>query len=556
MFAGIVTTKAGGKTYRYLKLLEAYRNDQGQNRQRVVATLGNIDTLGKAGVDSIIATLSKFGSSRPSGDVKAVRSQRYGEVLALRQLWDRLGISDFLSAHGVRRRGERDLDATALALLMVLNRSMAPRSKLAITRWHPKIHLPELDGRTIDEFHLYRTMDAVWKLKPRLEEHLYGKLTDLFGMKLRLVFYDLTSTYFEGEGPPSIATYGHSRDHRPDLHQVLLGLAVTDEGIPIASEVFAGNTADKTTLRGRLEDLRTRFQVRECVVVADRGVATADNLEAIAGANYEYVVGLRKRQLAESRDLLKVKWTEADVHETRHPWTVAFEKPDGPLPRHILCLNFERYLTDRESREALLGRTRRELRAVQKLFRKGRLKDEKAALLRAAEVLFDRHAKKFFELEPDPVEGVSFRTRRGAVRAEEDVDGIFVLKTSVPRSRMTTAEVVAGYKQLWDVEDAFRTLKSFVRMRPIFHRKDRRVRCHLFLAVLAYTLEKVLERELQRAGLTMTARRALEHLESVHVVTNRLGGVTLKCVTEIKGEAKKILDAVGLKKIPRVFRDE
>src|SRR3972149_529219 len=189
MFAGIVTTKAGGKTYRYLKLLEAFRNEAGQSRQRVVATLGNIDTLGQDGVDGIVKSIARFGSTLPTAkDVRSRRSQRYGEVLVLRHLWDRLGLGEFLRDHGVRLRGERGLDAVALALLIILNRSMAPRSKLAITRWHPQIYLPELEGKAINEFHLYRTMDAVWKLKPRIEEHLYGKLTDLFGMKLRLVF--------------------------------------------------------------------------------------------------------------------------------------------------------------------------------------------------------------------------------------------------------------------------------------------------------------------------------------------------------------------------------
>jgi len=555
MFAGIVTTKAGGKTYRYLKLLEAFRNEAGQSRQRVVATLGNIDTLGQDGVDGIVKSIARFGSNLPTAkDVRSRRSQRYGEVLVLRHLWDRLGLGEFLRDHGVRLRGERGLDAVALALLIILNRSMAPRSKLAITRWHPQIYLPELEGKAINEFHLYRTMDAVWKLKPRIEEHLYGKLTDLFGMKLRLLFYDLTSTYFEGEGPESIATFGHSRDHRRDLHQVMLGLAVTDEGIPIASEVFAGNTADAVTLKGRLVDLKTRFQVEQCVVVGDRGVATSGNLEAIGQAGYDYVVGLRKRKLLEVRELLRTTWEPGEVHETTDPLTFAFEKAGSSGPRHVLCVNFLRAIHDRQSREQLLERTRGELREVQRLFRDGYLPKRKDALIRAAQVLMELHAKKYFELDEHDAQGVSFRTRAEAVGTEDRLDGVFVLKTSVSRERMSAAEVVAGYKQLWEVEDSFRTLKSFVRMRPIFHHKEHRVRCHLFLSVLAYTLEKVLERELRRAKIPMTARRAMEHLAPIHLVTNQVGKVTLGCVTDIQGEAKKILAAVGLKNIPRVLR--
>lgn len=554
MFAGIVTTKTGGKTYRYLKLLEAYRNEAGQTRQRVVATLGNIDTLGKDGVDAIVKSIARFGSNLPTvDDVRSRSSQRYGEVLVLRHLWDRLGLGEFLRNHGVRLRGERGLDAVALALLIVLNRSMAPRSKLAITRWHPQIYLPELEGKTIDEFHLYRTMDAVWRLKPKIEEHLYGRLTDLFGMKLKLVFYDLTSTYFEGEGPETIATFGHSRDHRPDLHQVMLGLAVTDEGIPVVSEVFAGNTADAVTLKGRLVDLKKRFQVEECVVVGDRGVATRGNLQAIAEAGYDYVVGLRKRNLLEVRDLLAATWKPQEIHDTADPLTFAFEKAGSSAPRHVLCVNFARAIHDRQSRELLLERTRGELREVQRLFRDGHLPKRKDALIRAAQVLMQRHAKKYFELDEHDAQGVSFRTRADAVEMEDRLDGVFVLKTSVPRERMSPAEVVAGYKQLWEVEDAFRTLKSFVRMRPIFHWTERRVRCHLFLSVLAYTLEKVLERELRRAKIPMTARRAMELLSPIHVVTNQVGKVTLGCVTEIRAEAKKIIAAVGLKNIPRVL---
>jgi len=248
-------------TYRYLQLCESYRNDKGEPRTRVVANFGRVDKLDAKKIDQTITALLKYASSpaviHPPAETEYGRVRDLGNILALEHLWNRLLLGQKIRATLKDTRVE--FNVPDMVKVMVLNRACDPYSKLGVMRWLSTVHIPGLKSEEVDYQHLLRAMDYLIEAKEPLEKELFNQLVTLFSPKVDLVFYDLTSSYFEGEGP-DLASFGYSRDQRPDRKQIVLALVVTREGLPITHEVLAGNTPDVTTLKATVEKLSTEIQ--------------------------------------------------------------------------------------------------------------------------------------------------------------------------------------------------------------------------------------------------------------------------------------------------------
>jgi transposase len=544
VFVRTIAKTVAGKTYRYSYLVENQRIG-GQTRQRLVLNLGAAESVNEKRIDAVIAALRPLSSAPdekpvPIVDLVKNRTARLlGPVLVAQSLWERLGMGAVMSR--TLRKRKIEFDASLLSFAMVANRLSDPRSKLGMTSWYVGVHLPRLLELSPDVHQFYRAMDALLCCKDSLERHTAGQLRDLFNQDFALVFYDLTSTYFEGRSCP-LARYGYSRDHRDDKLQIAVGLVVTGDGLPVASDVFIGNTCDATTVKDRLTDLKDRFGISRTIFVGDRGMLSAANVAALGAEGYQYISSLPTRGKL-GKEFVKLAG-ELDSYETVQPGALLAKevKRENESLRYIVCHSFERAQVDSGQRERRLERALPRLEALQKSVKAGRttLHNAQSAL---ADIFSDRRSRRYFRYEVKDGE-LCFELKAEAIAEDSSCDGRFILVTDT--ADLSIQQVISSYKDLKHVEAAFDELKNFIEIRPVYHYNEQRVRAHVFICVLSYLLERVLELNLKHAGIEMTARRALQELQSIQMVESEIDGHLLHGPTEGSEAAHGILNALGV----------
>ena len=525
MYVRTRRVRRGDRSYEYIDIVQSQRH-QGRIVQHRLGTLGRRDQLSPQTIDGLIQHLRKLASPEGLhgvrlGDVRINAVREYGPVLVARQLWEELGLHKLLA--GLPRPASLDLEEAIFR--MVVNRLCEPTSKLGLVDWtdehgnshqgwQSQVEWPSATG-PLDYHHYLRAMDHLHPHRQQLEDQLFSRVTDLLSLPLRMVFYDLTSTYFEGDGVCELAEYGYSRDHRGDRAQVVVGLAVTQEGLPITHRVFPGSTVDVTTLQPMAEELRRRFGLQEAVLVADRGMFSADNVAALAASGQRYILALRSRQQVEGElalDLAELAGLPRPRHE-KAPWY--WREVDVILGlRHVVVYSAFKARHDFEVRDRRLRRALDDLRRLQAQAGREKL-SARRIIERTTKILSQHKCARYLTYEASPGM-LTFRVDRAEYRQQRRHDGIFVLETNHPD--LGTAEVVQSYRQLMEVERAFRVLKSLVKVRPVYHHRDRRVETHIFVCFLAYLLAKVLEQRLRAAGLTVSVAHALETLKRLQAV--------------------------------------
>ncbi|MCR4402975.1 MAG: IS1634 family transposase [Firmicutes bacterium] len=292
--------KSGGKTCIYIQLVESVWRD-GRPRHRVVANLGREDLLDPGQVDRLIASLAPYGRAKVASaeDLEILKAREYGTVYVLSHLWSHLGFDGLFRGLAARRRLGFDVEAGVRAI--VFSRVMDPCSERATIRWLDRVYAPDLEGLELHQ--LYRTLDFVYEVLEDVQVGLLERVTARLVSDLRLVLFDTTSVYFEGDGPLGLARFGHSRDKRSDRPQVVLGLFVTPEGYPLFHMILPGNTSDVYAFRQAMDELRSRLPVGEITVVVDRRMVSEANLAALRSAGIGYIAGTRMRHLT-TRDVL------------------------------------------------------------------------------------------------------------------------------------------------------------------------------------------------------------------------------------------------------------
>lgn len=551
MYFRLTRRQANGQTYTYLQLVEAYRED-GKNRQRVLLSLGNVDQLQHDGqLARLVQSLQRVaGVPMPSAQRDELRTERvleYGGVRLAQQLWEQFGLTGLLA--GLLKPRRYQFDVIAAIATMAFNRLLAPKSELAIFAWRDRLWWPEFAHAPLELAHLYRALDALIEIKQPLEEALFARLRDLFNLEVDVVFYDLTSSYFEGDGPP-MAAYGYSRDKRPDRRQVLLALACDKHGFPVAHEVLPGNRADVSTVRQLIDALQQRFRLRRIIFVSDSGMVSEANLQALDEAQYEYLVAVRKRRIADAD-----RFAPADLSQYEsvcHRVRAYVSEGDRPGARYVCCYSEPRAEEQRQIREARLQRGQEALDKLAAQVAEGRLKDASKIAARAATALQKAGARKYFQYEADEGE-FSFGRNEAQIAAEQRLEGRYFLLTNA--ARFDANDAVDAFFTLQEVERAFREMKDFLRLRPIYHWTDRRVRAHIFVCVLAYLLERSFSHQLRAAGLEMSPREGLDWLSRVHASENRLGELTIWTVSRPAPKAYPAMQATGLRDLPSVLGD-
>lgn len=540
--------------YAYLQIVESFR-EQGRVRQRVLSTVGRLDALQSSGqLEALLRSGLRFCGqlavldAHAAGQTEPVRVERVGADLVFGRLWEDLRLGAILKGALQSRRFGFDVERAVY--LTVLHRLFAPGSDRAAERWREAYRLPGAEELELHQ--LYRAMAFLGEplkedpgirvlrtprcTKDRVEEELFDQRRDLFSA-IELVFFDTTSIYFEGAGGQEIGRHGKSKDHRPDLKQMAVGLALDLHGWPLCCELWPGNTADAATLLPVVQRLRQRFRVGRISIVADRGMISARTMAALESKELDcgYILGARMRSVKEIRErVLADRGRYQEVTPERKA-----SKDPSPLKvkevlvegrRYIVCLNEEQRRKDAADRQAIVEHLRAQLQRGDK------------------DLIGNQGYRKFIRASA----GEHFTLDEEKIQAEARYDGQWVLQTNLADEPKLIA---LAYKELWMVEDLFRTMKSVLETRPIYHQRDETIRGHVFCSFLALLLRRALEQRLKEKGESWEWAEIMRGLDNLQEVEAKFQGKRFVLRSQVLGQAHKAFMAAGVA-LPPTLREK
>ena len=542
------TKKSGPRTY--LQLVENHWRD-GRPQQTVLATLGRLDELQERGaLDSLLRSGARFAdkllvlTALQRGELPAVRTLGVGAVLIFERLWQETGCAAVLARLLAERRFEFAVERAVF--LTVLHRLLAPGSDRAADKWK---HDYLLGGAAeLELHHLYRAMAWLGAelpmaqqrgstrlvplcTKDRIEEGLFQRRRDLF-TQLAVVFFDTTSIYFEGGGGEELGQYGHSKDHRPDLYQMVVGAVLDGEGRPICCAMWPGNTTDVKSLIPIVDGLYRRFGIVKVCIVADRGMISQETIDDLDQQGWPYILGARMRRCKEVR---------AQVLNDRGRFRVVHPKspdPKDPAPlkvkdvwieerRYVVCVNDDEVKKDRADREAIVAGLREQLHRGDR------------------SLVGNKGYRRFLKVEGPG----HFAIDEAKIAEEARYDGTWVLRTSTD---LPTAEVALQFKRLWLVEQWFRACKTLLQTRPIYHQRDATIRGHVFCSFLALLLRYELQARLAARGRAPEWADVRADLERLQYVEVEQDGKRFRLRTQLHGTCSQVFRAVGVAIPPTV----
>lgn len=541
MFARV--KKAG--PYQYLQIVENRRENK-KSVQHVIATVGRMDQMqAKGQIETLTRSLSRFSEKvllilSEKSDIHA-EAKRIGPGLVFGRLWKELGIDAIL--HGLLADRKFTFDVERAVYLTVLHRLLPSGSDRSCDKWHCDYLIQGVDDLSLH--HLYRAMAFLGSeiedqkdrtflprcTKDIIEEELFHRHQDLFSA-LDIVFFDTTSLYFEGEGG-DIGELGHSKDQRPDLNQMIVGVVLDREGNPVASEMWPGNAADVTSLFPVIQRIRSRFPIDKLCIVADRGMISGDTAAYLEKEKISYILGARMRKVKEVRqDVLSRAGRYREVYpegrSSKDPSPLKVKEVLVDDRRYILCLNERQARKDAADRQSIIDALSEKIKSNPK------------------SLVGNKGYRKYLSLDRDTVS-----LNQEKVEEEKRFDGKWVLKTN---TALTAEQVALKYKELWQVEQVFRDMKSVLDTRPIFHQRDETIKGHVFCSFLALTLIKELYRRLEKAGHDFEWADIKQDLSALQEITIEDNGKKLAVRSECKGVCGKVFQAVGVA-IPVTIRE-
>jgi len=536
--------KKSGK-YQYLQIVEN-RKEKGKVKQRVIATIGRMDRMqAKGRVETLIRSLSRFSERAMliltgQSDVSA-EAVKIGPPIIFERLWKETGIGKAIKGLLQDRRFEFDVERAIF--LTVLHRLMVSGSDRFCERWRRDYLIEGTED--LDLHHLYRAMTFLGEelkdqkdatpFAPRcnkdlIEEMVFYDQRDMFS-ELELVFFDTTSIYFEGRGGETVGQKGFSKDHRPDLNQMVVGAIIDDKGRPICCEMWPGNTTDVKTLIPVIDRVRKRFGIHRFCMVADRGMISAETIKELEERNIAYILGTRMRLVKEIKlDVLsrggRYKKVYPEGVTSKDPAPLKVKQVLHNKKRYIVCLNSRQARKDARDREAIIASLKEQLKKGPK------------------SLIGNKGYRKYLKLDKD-----SARIDMDKVEYDSRFDGKWVLTTNM---NLAADKVALKYKELWQVERVFRDIKSILETRPVYHQRNENIRGHVFCSFLALVLRKELEKRLNQAGHVFEWSDIKQDLKALQQVTIKEDGKCFAIRSECKGHCGKIFQAVKVALPPTI----
>jgi transposase len=522
------SSRKNGKTYVSYLVRESFRTPEGP-RSRTVCNITDLP----ADIRDLIAASLKGQRFVPADGVQLHESLDYGGLAVLNDAWSRFGLHALFAELGsARQRG--------LLQAIIYSRLLFPCAKLSLAHQAVGTWLAQACGldsqESFDEDDLYDAMDQLNGQWVHLEKQLYQQA---FAQGVRLVLYDLTSVYFEGDGPEKLARYGHSRDHRGDRPQILLAVATDTEGVPLHLSVLRGNRNDTQTLQGLLHTLRRRFGISEATFVFDGGMSSRINLEAMTEAKLGYVTRLSAATLQSLVAELGLE-KQMEIGDRHVLMEVTHQSK-----RYVIAGGQWRRQRDLERRQSRIAKGESELKRLAAVKRKK--VDAQKLASQAGRSLQRLKAHKYFAYRVNAKGVLEWERKAEVIEQEAQQDGWYLLHTNESIEKCSGERVLGHYKGLLDVEEAFCELKSYLEVRPVHHRRPDRVVNHVRLCFLAYWLSARLGGEWRAKGETEEVPRILRHLQTIRVGHLRMGDhVHRTVITEVPAELNAQLHKLGL----------
>jgi transposase len=521
------------------------RREQGKVKQDIIATVGRLDVLKADGsLEGLLRSGAKFSEKlaiieeTSQGQSISTKGSIIGLPIIFDRLWKEGGIKATIEKYLEERKFRFSVERAIY--LTVLHRLSNPGSDRAAEKWKSGYKIEGTEE--IDLHHLYRAMAWLGEelpeghqkgatpfaprcIKDLIEEDIFDKSRDLFG-DLTLVFFDTTSIYFEGEGGEEIGAYGHSKDHRPDLKQMVVGIAVDSTGRPICCELWPGNTADVKTLLPIIDRLKIRFGIQKICIVADRGMISKENIVEIEGnPKMQYILGVRMRRVKEvSEDVLSRGGRYEEVYpkspDSKAPSPLKVKEVTVKGKRYIICINEDQAKKDAFDRDKIIASLRDKLK-----------QGDKSLVGNKGYRKYLKSGGEHFDIDEDKI------------KADSRYDGKWVLTTN---TTMSARETALQYKELWMVEQIFRTMKTILTTRPIYHKCDETIRGHVFCSFLSLLLIKQLQQKMSAKGWQAEWADVINDLEAMKETIIETGDKTITIRSELKGEAGKTFQSAGV----------
>jgi transposase len=548
----VVSRKKSGYTHTTVQLVESYRNEEGKARTKILYHFGPLDEFLQTDADKLVDSVMKM-----KGEVfldhleKFGTSKDFGDLFTIFRLLKELKF--FQEVEKIQKNESKiEFDLVDHINALVCNRVSDPSSKLKLLSWLETVYLPEANVKGITYNNLLRAMDFLIKHKKRLEERLAESALGIFDLNLRMCFYDITSSYFETDNlsESDIRRYGYSRDNRKDRVQVTIGVVMTEEGIPISHYVFPGNTADMSTLKEVVSDIKNRFGAfRNVSIVTDKGMVSDDNIDYLLSNDHLFIVGESKNKKISKEILSDANAAQSDKESVftyekviPHEYKVGDGKRTCKL-RYVCRFNPETYRLNSEKFKVKMSDYADKLSEIN-----GKNIEVADKYSQLQSWLRSHGMVKWFKLSIEGDNVVS-KANDSVISAVKSGFGWFMMKSNLSSLEWSKEEIVSSYKSLWKVEHGFKELKHSLDVRPMYHWSERRIRAHVFLCFIGMVATSVLEKRLNDSGIDMSWEKCLYEMRKVKVIDYRTkSGIYGHAIGGINKQHERLFKAAGCPK--------
>ena len=514
---------------KYASIVSSYR-ENGTTKHKQILNLGRLDLIEnnpsfyRLGVKFI--ELAKKKKIMDLGNISEANILNYGFV-AYKKLWEYFGLNSILNSKDIT--GSIDYSLNDTSFLMSLTHLLAPQSKLsAYNHKNRYLNLPD-----VKLHNMYRSLDILSDSKERIEDELFYRKRDLFNISLDVVFYDVTTFYFESVRKDSLKDFGFSKDNKLNEVQVVMGLLVDKNGMPVGYELFPGNTYEGKTLEMSLLKLKKRFNIDRIIIVADKGMNSKLNLKKISDMGFNYIISSRLKSL--NKDILEKIFSKEDfIKEKKYSYKkidyLNKNKEFDIRENLIVTYSDERALHDKKLRE--------------KLIQKAIKYSDSPSLVKASN---KRGGKKYIK----ETGSCSFSLDAKAIAKDEAFDGYYAIETN--ELNLEPKEIINAYSHLWKIEESFRIMKSTMEVRPIFHWTEKRIKGHFVICFLSFLLERTLELKLKEKNIEFSREKIKEALNSMNFAEVELNEEKFYIKTKANELSNKILKVLSIKPFKNII---